>query len=1715
MPHAPTDPEVREAYESMISQLRDQYDVLADAGYTFTFFDSETDPYDGNPWNALRDLRQNKTMAVYGTYDGYGTEGITDSDLEDNPMLADTGLRWKDQKGKSRIVTANDLFRAVHDAFGHGLEGSGFRARGEENAYQAHVRLFKGPAIKAMTTETRGQNSWLNYGPYGETNRTAKVLDTVFAENKIGIMQPWTWESNIAPDESKPRYSLRQTQTPEFKRWFGDSKVTDESGNALRVYTGTSKDKDFSAFKVPRNGTWFTTDPKGASEYARENDSMGARFDPFTRRFEEFNTASRVIPVYLKIERPAKLSEADSKTLLYATNYRKAQGQIFDRLRAQGFDGVDMGDGIWVVIGDPTQIKSAIGNTGAFDPKKSNFSYSLRRTDTKEFKQWFRDSKIVNKRDMGSVSGYDAMTWKGIQDWLQDQYWEVIPQEERDAMIEAYRNRNADGRPKIMYHGTSRDITEFRAKQAGAIFVTEDPDFAEGFSSMSEDYMVREAMRNLSDAERATLTKQAQKIARKKGSDAEDELYFIVRDRLPSYQNIMPLYVRAEKPFDFESDADIEEMSRTASGKDLYEEELNAIRAGQWDIIEKPHVQRAIKEAGFDAFYVSEGGRKNLAVYSKDQIKSAIGNVGAYGQRPVTQEEADRAGMTVADASAAQARGDIRFALSMKDLSPDSSLVPDEGGNPDGTLGVMPEKFGGKPIRMLIGFHDDLENKGYGANHILLRVLENPDRIPGGAEELLEKIVRTAQNTAQNYKSIYKDGNKLALYDGRNTLILSQRPDEMSVVTMYVSDNPRAKYGSPSWTGRAPAVAQFVQPVRGLPVVAQGTRVGIKPVPVQTKRVFTPSQIAESIVETPSVQTPRVGGTLSVKKGGFKYSLRDAMGKNMVDAIERTTTAREEKGFAGRIADALSPTGFAKFRQGMINRYEGIEQLSRKIAAVFGDKELLADTSAISAALFADRAAGIAAESFRSGVPVYKNGFTSISDMNGSVQGLIPILEPLMQLNDPFAFQAFQFYAATRRGRRLTAEGRENLFTANDIQKGNLLEQNYPMFKDVFDAYQKYNEGLVKFMRDTGVISDQEAKVWTQNWDYIPFYRQLEGDDTAGPKVFSSIAGVAKPKKLKGGDAPLADFLETVVRNSRAAIEAGMKNVAAQRVARDMLRLNQGQLIPAAAATGLDVMTVKENGLTKHYRVDDPLLFEALKGLNLPQLPFLEVLAAPSNLLRNLVTKDPGFMLANLLRDSMQAWVTTGTNMTPIVDTFKQYGATLAGMSPEAKALAKAGLFAGYDFSNDVKSSAREVERELRIRSGKRTIKELALSPISTFWNALDKASSASDVATRAEVYKRTLERTGNEAEALYQAMEVINFSRKGNSALIRVLTALVPFMNARIQGLDVLYRSGFGKSATENRERMQKAFITRSLSILALSSMYWALVSDSDEYKELTEEERDNYWIVPGIQSNGKSLRIPIPFEIGTLFKVFPERILEYSFGQDTGKDLKDSIVRNMTSTLAINPIPQAFLPVVENVANYSFFTGQPIVGKGMEDVAAKFQSTPGTSLLAQQIGESTNTSPMKVDNLIRGYTGTLGTYAVMLIDSVMRGEGDPTKAALRFEQMPVAKRFFTQSTGTIDKYFELKQAVDESTRTINFLERTNNPQELIDYLKGRGGKAQAIKPYIEALNEQMGELRDMRRSVQVSQMDPERKREVLDAIRKSEVALTGQSQRIKQMVY
>ena len=186
MENNPLDPKVKAAYAKLAEETMAQWEIMKRDGFKAEFYPDGFDPYPTSPRLAIEDILQNNHLYVYPTETGYGEVGITDKDRRENPMLQETGEIWN---GKPVLI--NDIFRAVHDYFGHAKEGVGFRADGEENAWRAHSAMYSPLARLAMTSETRGQNSWLNYGMYGDKNRNAKLEDTVFADQKLGILPDW------------------------------------------------------------------------------------------------------------------------------------------------------------------------------------------------------------------------------------------------------------------------------------------------------------------------------------------------------------------------------------------------------------------------------------------------------------------------------------------------------------------------------------------------------------------------------------------------------------------------------------------------------------------------------------------------------------------------------------------------------------------------------------------------------------------------------------------------------------------------------------------------------------------------------------------------------------------------------------------------------------------------------------------------------------------------------------------------------------------------------------------------------------------------------------------------------------------------------------------------------------------------------------------------------------------------------------------------------------------------------------------------------------------------------------------------------------------------------------------------------------------------------------------------------------------------------------
>jgi hypothetical protein len=186
MPHDPDNPKVKASYNALINETQAQWDAIKKTGLKVDFIEpGKADPYAKSPRLAQKDVAENNHLWVYPTDSGFGSGPEAAAAVRDNPMLRPAG----DING--RPVVANDVFRIVHDYFGHIKEGHGFRATGEENAWRSHAAMYSPEALPAMTAETRGQNSWVNYGPHAQANKTASAADTVYAPQKIGLLPDW------------------------------------------------------------------------------------------------------------------------------------------------------------------------------------------------------------------------------------------------------------------------------------------------------------------------------------------------------------------------------------------------------------------------------------------------------------------------------------------------------------------------------------------------------------------------------------------------------------------------------------------------------------------------------------------------------------------------------------------------------------------------------------------------------------------------------------------------------------------------------------------------------------------------------------------------------------------------------------------------------------------------------------------------------------------------------------------------------------------------------------------------------------------------------------------------------------------------------------------------------------------------------------------------------------------------------------------------------------------------------------------------------------------------------------------------------------------------------------------------------------------------------------------------------------------------------------
>jgi hypothetical protein len=241
-----------------------------------------------------------------------------------------------------------------------------------------------------------------------QSDGTAKIID---GWHRLQVAKE-RGQKHIEALVGMPKQALRasthegKTDTPAFKKWFGDSKVVDEDGKPLVVYHGTNNGNIdrfergwASATAAGGQDFYFSSDADNASAYAQRGrvgkDGGRAVYatylslqDPLIMDLGPTSSTWAQVDFNKNNPMPQRLKEAVAKAKYIIPEqmhvldgwYTLSLAEIAKYAKLAGYDGLiakNVTDGgskktmarqNTYVVFHPEQIKSATGNNGDFDP---------------------------------------------------------------------------------------------------------------------------------------------------------------------------------------------------------------------------------------------------------------------------------------------------------------------------------------------------------------------------------------------------------------------------------------------------------------------------------------------------------------------------------------------------------------------------------------------------------------------------------------------------------------------------------------------------------------------------------------------------------------------------------------------------------------------------------------------------------------------------------------------------------------------------------------------------------------------------------------------------------------------------------------------------------------------------------------------------------------------------------------------------------------------------------------------------------------------------------------------------------------------------------------------------------------------------------------------------------------------------------------------------
>ncbi|WP_317177165.1 LPD38 domain-containing protein [Pectobacterium sp. HCp5_1] len=732
-------------------------------------------------------------------------------------------------------------------------------------------------------------------------------------------------------------------------------------------------------------------------------------------------------------------------------------------------------------------------------------------------------------------------------------------------------------------------------------------------------------------------------------------------------------------------------------------------------------------------------------------------------------------------------------------------------------------------------------------------------------------------------------------------------------------------------------------------------------------------------------------------------------------------------------------------------------------------------------------------------------GITERIPGTGKADSLMGILDALGNHRENFLK-----WIAGHRSERLMAEGKENNFTSDEIAYMKSLNRgNEKLFADQKAKYDAFIKSIIDLQQDMGLIDPDSRATWEDAW-YLPYYREAESGETHGPWTTRGIANQSSTiRKLKGSDLTIKDPIENLFNYVAKSVDASMKNEAMRRSVTNLADTGVIDIIESPNEMDYqrlkkDTVKVFVDGKEQLARVNDPDLYRAFTMIDLERSKSLFMRAArqAKRVLTIGTTSMPDFIIRNFMRDAIHSWAINKDGFQPVISSWQglkkamRTDDTLVDMM-----FAGATFGGGYSNVYDPAGTASSIRKVLRRKGyNDSQIREFESSIVRNSKEVMDKigaglekyqkVSEGAENANRIATYDAALKAGKSKAQAAFEARDLMDFSMQGSSSVVIGLSDMVPFFNARLQGMSKLGRA----IKADPREVLKRGGYIAGLS-LALLAMNWG----DERYEELPDWDKDAYWHA---WIYDQHFRFPKPFEIGLMFGTLPERFVRTLRGADTPEKFGKVVAHNFFETMAFNPIPQATRPILEAFVNYDFFKGGPIENMADSNVIAGARYNDQTSLLMREIGGAANLSPKMLDHIITGYTGTLGSYILGATNIIMRNMGDSgTSPSLRLDEMPVIKAFArgadpAKSTQFTEDFYRMMTEANQINSTINSYRKQGRQDEANELLQDNREKLSQRKAFT-ATQKQVKQLNDQIELTRIDRiLTADQKRERIDRL-------------------